>query len=92
MTKGRFVPSFTGTETSLSRRLQAIDFALQDTILYLDAYPDNAEALEYYHSLLGARAGILAARPKNLPLTAYDNTGATWDWVKSPWPWEVDAN
>ena len=92
MTNRRFAPAFTGDNASLSRRLQAIDFALQDTVLYLDAYPDDADALDYYHSLLGARAGILASRPKNLPLTAYDNTGATWDWINSPWPWEIDAN
>lgn len=93
MTNRRFAPSFSGTDApALLRRLQAVDFALQDTVLYLDAYPDDKEALDYYHSLLGTRAGILASLPKNLPLSAYDNTGNSWDWAKGPWPWEFEAN
>ena len=37
---------------TLQKRLQMIDFALADTILYLDAYPECSQALEYYHILL----------------------------------------
>ena len=93
MTNRRFAPTFSGNDqASLSRRLQAIYFAIQDTVLYLDAYPDDADALAYYRSLIEARAGILAARSPEMPLTVYDNEGKTWDWVKTPWPWEPSAN
>lgn len=74
------------------QRLQAIDFALQDTVLYLDAYPDDKEALDYYHSLLSTRAELLEAFPQDTPLTVYDNLGDTWDWGKNPWPWELESN
>ncbi len=93
MTNRRFAPAFSGNDqASLTRRLQAIDFAIQDTVLYLDAYPDDADALDYYRSLIEARAGLLAARSKEMPLTVYDNTGTDWDWVKAPWPWQPEAN
>ncbi len=74
--------------------LQAIDFALQETVLYLDAYPDCKPALDYYHQLIETRAQLLAAYEKNCaPVTMYGNTSRTsWDWVQGPWPWELAAN
>ena len=74
------------------RDLQALDFALQDTVLYLDAYPESKEAIDYYHSLLDRRAELLEGLSPNAPLTIYDNFGDTWDWGKNPWPWEPEAN
>lgn len=90
---GRRVPAFSGSDQkTLLARLREVDFALQETALYLDAYPDDREALDYYRGLLDARQGILGAYPKDRPLTIYDNDGETWNWVDSPWPWEFDAN
>ena len=74
--------------------LQAIDFAIQETVLYLDAYPDHAEALKYYHALMDQRNQIAAAYEKQCgPLTMYGNQSRnSWDWISGPWPWEIDAN
>lgn len=44
--------------------LQALDFALVETVLYLDAYPDNRQALEYYHQLMRQREETLEAYEK----------------------------
>ena len=79
-------------QAALSHRLQVVDFAIQDTVLYLDAYPDNAEALNYYHDLIETRNEILAARSSEMPLTIYDNAGEHWDWVNTAWPWQPEAN
>lgn len=75
-------------------RLRALDFSIQETVLYLDAYPEHAEALQYYHALLEERAILLAEYENNCgPQTIYGNQSQTsWDWVKAPWPWEIDAN
>ena len=74
--------------------LRAIDFALVETALYLDAYPDSAEALAYYHKLLAERQLLADDYTKNFgPLTIGDNVSQTsWQWVKTPWPWEHEAN
>ncbi len=74
--------------------LRALDFAIQETVLYLDAYPECGEALEYYHALLEQRKAVSDAYEKSCgPLTAWGNRSRTsWDWVKAPWPWELDAN
>ena len=75
-------------------KLRAIDFALVETTLYLDAYPNCAEALAYYHKLLAERHALAESYTQTCgPLTACDNASQTsWQWVKTPWPWELDAN
>ena len=74
--------------------LRAIDFAIQETVLYLDAYPESSEALAYYHALCAEREKALSAYEKQCgPLSFYGNASHTsWDWVRGPWPWEPDAN
>lgn len=78
----------------LARRIDAVEFALVETILYLDAYPENRGALEYYQSLSNERARLIEQYEKTVgPLTACGNKSNTsWDWVKTPWPWETAAN
>ena len=78
----------------LLHRLQALDFSIYDTVLYLDAYPDSADALAYYKKLLAERDSLLKtlSASHHSPITAFDNVGDEWDWVKSPWPWEASAN
>lgn len=76
------------------KMLRAIDFAIQETVLYLDAYPENQQALDYYHELLEQRKQLLSSHEKNCgPMTMYGNVSRnSWDWVEGPWPWETDAN
>ena len=79
---------------SLKKKLQTVDFAIVETVLFLDAYPKNKQALEYYHKLIGERNMLeKAINEKCGPITSMGNESRTeWNWVASPWPWEVDAN
>ena len=74
--------------------LRAIDFAIQETVLYLDAYPHCRQALDYYHSLVETRRELLSTYEKQCgPITMYGNESCTsWDWVNDPWPWKIEAN
>ncbi len=74
--------------------LRALDFSIQETVLFLDAYPECAQALHYYHSLIEQRAQLMQSyETQCAPLTMYGNRSHTsWDWVEGPWPWEPDAN
>ena len=78
----------------LSRQIDAVDFALTETVLYLDAYPEDRRALEYYHALVAEQTRLVAEYEQTVgPLTADGNKNtAGWDWVKTPWPWETAAN
>ena len=75
----------------LMRKLQKLDFSIQETVLYLDAYPDCCEAKTYYHHLLRERQEVAQAYEETCgPLTAWGNQSTTsWDWCKSPWPWQL---
>jgi len=78
---------------ALKKKLWELDFAMVETSLYLDAYPECKSALEYYCKLKEERKSVAeAVNEKCGPITARDNCCASWDWVKTPWPWEYDAN
>ena len=74
--------------------LRALDFAIQETVLYLDAYPDCRGALDYYHRLMEERKAAMAEYENNCgPVTMYGNVDQQhWRWIDSPWPWDSDAN
>ena len=79
-------------DTKLLRRLQVVNFARYDTILYLDAYPDCRKALDYYHKLLEMQRRLVAEyESKHGPVTAFGHESKdSWLWTTTPWPWEAD--
>lgn len=79
---------------SLMNKLRTLDFAIIETGLYLDAYPQCRRALEYYHRLLKERAKVAEMVNGSCgPLTMKSNVSQTeWNWPRGPWPWEPDAN
>lgn len=83
-----------GNDTSLLEELRAVEFALDEVILYLDAYPCDRAALDFYHHLLERRAPLMEQYQAEVgPLTPLGNTSHTsWDWVRLPFPWEYDAD
>ena len=74
--------------------LQKLEFAINDVVLYLDAYPDSAPALAYYRKLIEERNALREAIKTDCgPMTIYENTSCDgWTWVDGPWPWQIDAN
>ena len=74
-------------------QLRAVDFALTETVLYLDAYPECREAMEFYHKLTAQRRELVASYERQCgPLTMYGNGENAWEWAQGPWPWEAEAN
>lgn len=81
-------------KTSLSEKIQKVSFAIDETVLYLDVYPNSKEALAYYHQLIDQLETLVDEyESKNGPLTSYGNKSQnSWDWIRGPWPWEYRAN
>ena len=79
---------------NLKKKLQTLDFAIIDTVLFLDAYPKNAQALDYYHKLVNEREILAKAINESCgPIDSMSNKSRNeWAWVASPWPWEIEAN
>ena len=80
--------------TALLKKIQAMDFALYETVLYLDGHPNNKKALEYYRSHRDSLAALREEYSQRFgSLTIYDNhNNDTWQWVDKPWPWEKEGN
>ncbi len=78
----------------LMKQIRAVDFALYETILYLDVYPHSCDALETYHKLKAQKEALHKEYEAACgPITAFGNQSVTsWDWVGKPFPWEYDAD
>ena len=76
------------SKEKLLKQIQAYDFAMYDTLLYLDAYPDSKEAQSFYnkYSKLSMRAKQ-EYEQKYGSLTMPRET-ENWQWTKGPWPWQ----
>lgn len=81
-----------GQIAHLLHRLQALDFTLQELVLYLDMYPDCRRALSKLHMLRQERAAIVQKlEALGVPITATGNESQErWHWIDGPWPWEID--
>ena len=75
-------------------KLMALELAMIETALYLDSYPENKSALNYYKKLIEEREKLAAELARaGRPMTHIDaGKGDSWSWVDSPWPWEAEAN
>lgn len=76
----------------LMNRLQKLDFSIQETVLYLDAYPDCCEALAHYRQLVQERCAVAKEYEQSCgPLTSHGNGSASgWNWVDPAWPWHPE--
>lgn len=79
---------------ALKSRLQQLEFAIDEVVLYLDAYPECSKALDYYHRLIDERNQIVTVINTQCgPMTHLDNVSTdTWQWINGPWPWKYEAN
>lgn len=81
------------TIKQLLSKLQAVDFSLVDTVLYLDVYPDCPKAISRYKELLCEKAKLADKLSKaGVPINNVSISSDSWNWIDSPWPWEYDAN
>ncbi|QQE77620.1 spore coat protein CotJB [Alicyclobacillus sp. SO9] len=72
--------------------LQAVDFVVNDLVLYLDTHPEDQQALSQFNQFqrrkqtlaqqFEASFGILSG-------SGAHHTGQRWAWTESPWPWQV---
>ena len=76
----------------LMEQIRAVDFALYETVLYLDVYPHSCDALETYRKLSAQSEALHNQYEASCgPLTAFGNRGDTWDLMSRPFPWEYGA-
>lgn len=77
--------------TSL-HELQAIDFVLVELNLYLDTHPNDMSALQQFNHFVNLRKNAVQHFEANYgPLMHFGHSSseAPWQWIESPWPWQV---
>jgi len=80
--------------SQLLNQIQAHDFAIYETALYLDGHPNCKRALAFYNKEKELVSALKREYEQKFgPLTIYsNNSNDTWYWVDSPWPWEMEGN
>ncbi len=72
--------------------INMVSFAVIEANLFLDTHPCDQEALEYFRHYSKLRNKAMKEYAESYgPLTVdtNSNNSDTWEWVKSPWPWEM---
>ena len=79
---------------TLLKKIQSEDFAVYETVLFLDGHPHDEAALAFYHTHRDEAEKLKREyEQKYGPLTIYGNHDSKhWQWVEKPWPWEREAN
>ena len=80
------------TQQEMIKKLQEISFTLVELNLYLDTHPDCQQALTLYNTYAQQQKELREEYYKNYgPLLNFGNmpAGDSFQWVNSPWPWEI---
>ena len=78
---------------SILREIQELEFVAIELNLFLDTHPQDRAALRDYYAV---RDKLLACRRRYEeiygPLMVFGFTPAQypWQWIESPWPWEIE--
>ena len=78
----------------LLRKIQAYNFAAYDLLLYLDTHPDDKKAFRLFSEMVKKTKSLIEKFEEKFgPLTVFAAGKVdSFNWLKSPWPWEKEAN
>ncbi|WP_438447546.1 spore coat protein CotJB [Gorillibacterium sp. sgz5001074] len=74
------------------KELQEIDFVLVELTLYLDTHPMDTPAIQQFNQLAQKRQQMAHHfEMKYGPLLQYGHSfsRSPWQWIDTPWPWQV---
>ena len=76
----------------LKRYIASLDFAIHETVLFLDTHPTNRRALAYLNEQKKRRAAAIKEYESLFGpyVTAAKDAASDdrWTWIDGPWPWE----
>ncbi|MBQ7411829.1 MAG: spore coat protein CotJB [Clostridia bacterium] len=72
----------------LMKQIQVYSFAVYDALLYLDAYPESKEALEFYNKYKRLEERAIAEYEAHYGKIRLGGDEKSWQWTKGPWPWQ----
>ena len=81
------------SRSELLRQIQMASFAVVEAQLFLDTHPTEQAAIAYFNRYNKKKAELcdeFTRRFGPLSLMNYESPSQSWDWVKGPWPWEME--
>lgn len=81
------------TRQELLRGIQIASFAVKEAQLFLDTHPTDTAAIAYFNKYNKKKAELTAEYSRRfgpLSISGYEVPAETWEWVKGPWPWELE--
>ena len=79
-------------EKIMKRNIHAYDFAIHETVLFLDTHPRDQKALHMLHEYRRRKKEEIDKFEKRFGkyiVTTDDVQGHDcWEWIDCPWPWE----
>lgn len=73
------------------KEIMALDFSILDLCLFLDTHPMEQKALALHNEYV-LKVGKLKEKyqEKYALLTQEHLSSCPWEWIESPWPWEIN--
>lgn len=81
------------SRSELLRQIQMASFAVVEAQLFLDTHPTEQAAISYFNRYNKKKTELceeFTRRFGPLSLMNYESPAQSWDWVKGPWPWEME--
>ncbi|MBQ9674218.1 MAG: spore coat protein CotJB [Ruminococcus sp.] len=72
------------------KKLSCIAFSMHDLRLFLDTHPDSTEAMEKLNDLEKIFKPLKEKFEKKFGPLKISNADNAVEWIKGPWPWEVN--
>lgn len=80
----------THEQKKLLNEVMKYQFAVLDIALFLDTHPNDPVALRHQNKYTMAATQLKDEYERKYgPLTYYYPSKNYWDYIKSPWPWEI---
>ncbi len=79
-------------EDKLKRRIYALSFAMWELHLYLDSHPEDCDAAKKLREYT-ERSDTLTEEYESKYGTLTETSDKTnrWEWINSPWPWDLEV-
>ena len=84
--------SNTNVNTSMLKKIMQLQFAVIETVLYLDTHPFDERVLELQNEYSARLENMIDDYSEEYgPLVpSFSRADYPWSWIDEPWPWQID--